>query len=257
MVRRRYSKEVVWARFANAVRWVEWCDDWRTATFDDVECWIAERDVSPASSRNLVGYLRAFYRWAMRQGSCDRDPTQMVDPFHVPGRLPRPATEEHIAVVLRDAEPQLAAMVALMAGGGLRCCEVSRLDWCDIDLVGARVRMTGKGMRQRVVTVSDRVRDRLAALDTTAGAVFVGPSGRRLSPARISQIVCRAFRAKGTTVVAHQLRHRFATLALQVDGADLLMVRDALGHANVSTTQIYTKVVPSRVDAMSRIVSIP
>ena len=230
----------------------------RSATFEDVEDWIAGRDVSPASSRNLLGYVRAFYRWAMRAGLVERDPTRLVDPYRVPARLPRPAPDHHIADILEAAPAQLVAIVALMAGAGLRCCEVSRLDWSDVDLIGGRVRVEGKGRRQRILDVSEDVRRAIAALDGIDGAVFAGPSGRRLSPARVSQIVCRAFDAIGADeVVAHQLRHRFATTALTMPGADLLAVRDALGHSNVATTQIYTAIVPGRVAAMSRAVPLP
>lgn len=257
MRRRGYSREVIWARFANANRWVRWCADWRSATFEDVEDWIAERDVSPASSRNLLGYVRAFYRWALRQGLLERDPTRLVDPYRVPHRLPRPATDDSIHAVLAMADSPLAAMVALMAGAGLRCCEVSRLDWADVDLLAGRIHVRGKGSKERVLDVSEDVRRRLAALDTVAGPMFVGARGRRLSPARVSQVVCRAFDAVESDTVAHQLRHRFATTALRLPGADLLAVRDALGHSSVATTQIYTAIVPGRVAAMSRAVTLP
>lgn len=257
MVRKRYAREVVWARWANARRWVAWCEDWRTATFEDVEDWIAERDVSPPSSRNLLGYVRAFYRWACRQGLVDADPTRLVDPYKVPRTLPRPAPEHDVRAVLDTADLELAAMVALMAGAGLRCCEVSRLDWDDVDLDGGQVRVHGKGAKERVIDVSDDVRLRLMMLDTVDGPVFRGPSGRRRSPARVSQIVCRALDAVGSGAVAHHLRHRFATAALRIPGADIMAVRDALGHSSVSTTQIYTAVVPGRVAAMSRAVTLP
>jgi site-specific recombinase XerD len=254
MKRRGYAKETRWARHANAVRWVRWVPDWRHATFRDVERWIDQRDVSPASERNLIGYLRAFYRWAIREGLCEIDPTVLVEWPRMPRRLPRPAPEQAIADVLEQADSLTAAMVALEAGGGLRCCEVSRLDWADVDLVEGRIRVTGKG-RERIVHLPGWARDRLAALPREDWAVFRGPYGRRLSPARVSQIVCRAFHGAGYSVVAHQLRHRAATIAYAQPGADPFTVRDFLGHASVATTLIYTKVAPSRVVAMSR--SIP
>ena len=258
MVRRGYAVETIWARWANAKRWVAWCDDWRTATVDDVETWIGERAVSAASSRNLLGHLRALYRWAIRHGLTDADPTRGVDPIRLPRRLPRPAPDHLIADVLEVADVQLTAMVALMAGAGLRCCEVSRLDWADVDLVAGRVIVAGKGGRERVVDVCQDIARSLAALDGTTGAVFAGRSGRRLSSARVSQIVCRGFDAVGAGgVTADQLRHRFATTALEQEAANLLMVRDALGHANVVTTQIYTAVTHGRVAAMTRAIRVP
>jgi integrase/recombinase XerD len=257
MRRRGYSREVIWARFANAIRWVSWSQDWRTATFEDVEDWIAERDVSPQSSRNLLGYVRAFYRWALRKGLVEHDPTQLVDPYRVPKLLPHPASDRDIHAVLESADAQLAAMVALMAGAGLRCCEVSRLDWRDVDVVGGRVHVHGKGAKERVIDVSADVRRRLAALDSSSGPVFVGKRGGRLSAARVSQIVCRALDAVESDATAHWLRHRFATTALRQPDADLLAVRDAMGHSSVATTQIYTLVVPGKTAAMSRAVMLP
>ena len=256
MLRRGYAKETIWARSANARRWVRWCPDWRTATFHDVETWVDRRRVSPASSRNLIGYLRAFYRWAMREGLCEANPTLMVDRYRLPRRLPRPADDTAIAEVLSQVDTRTAAMIALEAGGGLRCCEVSRLDWADVDLIEGRVRVLGKG-RQRIVHLPTWARDHLAALERSDFAVFTGRGGRRLSPARISQIVCRAFHAAGHRTVAHQLRHRAATVALAQPGADLLAVRDFLGHASVSATQIYAAIAPSRVVAMSRAIPAP
>jgi integrase/recombinase XerC len=89
------------------------------------------------------------------------------------------------------------------------------------------------------------------------GAVFVGQGGRRLSPARVSQRVGAAFAAQGLTTRAHQLRHRCATMALTMPDADLLAVRDLLGHANVATTQVYTAVVAGRTAATSRALRLP
>jgi integrase/recombinase XerC len=257
MRRRRYSREVIWARFANAVRWVAWCEDWRTATFDDVEDWIADRDVTPATARNLLGFVRAFYRWAMRQGLVDVDPTQLVEPFRVPRRLPRPAGDDDIARALDGADAELAAIIGLMAGAGLRCCEVSRLEWANVDLLAGTVTVRGKGDRERRIDVCRDVVRLLAALDAVDGPVFVGPSGKRRSPARVSQLVGARFHDLERPVTAHQLRHRFATKALEQPGADLLAVRDVLGHSSVATTQIYTAVVPGRAAAMSRAVTLP
>jgi len=89
------------------------------------------------------------------------------------------------------------------------------------------------------------------------GAVFTGPTGARLTAARVSQRVSRGFVAIGSSTTAHQLRHRCATQALQQPGVDLLAVRDLLGHSSVATTQVYTAVVPGRTAAASRALSMP
>jgi site-specific recombinase XerC len=181
----------------------------------------------------------------------------MVDLPRLPHRLPRPARDEHIGLVLASADAQLAAMVGLMAGAGLRCVELARLDWDDVDLEHGTVVVMGKGMKERTLELSRAVVCLLAALDGIDGPVFRGARGGRLSAARVSQIVCRAFRDEGLSTVAHQLRHRFATQALRDPAADLMAVRDLLGHSSVSTTQIYTLVVPGRAAKVCRAVDLP
>ena len=115
----------------------------------------------------------------------------------------------------------------------------------------------GKGNRERFVELGPDVVVQLAALDGVSGPVFVGASGRRLSPARISQIVCQAFRELGFVTVAHQLRHRAATEALKVPGTNLRAVQHMLGHASISSTEIYTAVAPELVGATSRALRLP
>jgi site-specific recombinase XerC len=144
-----------------------------------------------------------------------------------------------------------------MACAGLRCVEISRLDWCDVDLEAGRIVVMGKGMRERSLELAPDVVALLAALEGIDGPVFTGARGGRLSPARVSQRVCRAFHTAGYGTVAHQLRHRCATTALGLDGADILVVRDLLGHASVSTTQIYTAIIPGRVATVLRMLDLP
>lgn len=253
---RRYSPETVWARFAVARDWLGRHPE-LDADHRDVETWVADRDVGPGASRNLVTNLRAFYRWAMREGHASIDATALVDRPRVPARLPRPAPDMHIAHVLAGAEVGTAAIVALMACAGLRCVEVSRLDWADVDLGAGTVVVMGKGSRERLITLSADVVRCLAALDGVDGPVFPGPTGRRRSAARVSQIVNAAFRHLGYATTAHQLRHRCATTALRLPDADLLAVRDLLGHASVATTQIYTAVIPERTAATSAALTLP
>ena len=258
MHRRRYSRETIWARRAVAREWLGHVGvDWVTATFEDVEDWIATHDVSPATARNRLTNLRAFYRWTLRQGLTAADPTRLVDRWTVPHRLPRPARDVDIALVIESADARLVAMITLMACAGLRCCEVSRLDWSDVDLETGRITVNGKRARQRLIDVSDDVVRALAGLDGMAGPLFCGVKGGRLSAERVSQTVCRAFRAAGLATTAHQLRHRCATVALAMPEADLLAVRDLLGHSSVATTQIYTAITPGRVATISRAMQLP
>ena len=261
MVARGYASTTMTTRLSVAADWLAWRRGDLEAAHTDVERWAASRDVGPGTTRNLHVALRAFYRWAMRDGLVRHDPTQLADRPKVRAYLPRPAAEQDIARLLDGADVDMRAMLALMACAGLRCVECSRLDWADVDLHNGTVIVDGKGHRERMIDLSPDVVAALTVLavatPSRAGAVFVGHAGRRLSPARVSQRVSRAFREAGMTARAHQLRHRAATQALRQPGADLLAVRDLLGHANVSTTQVYTAVVPGRTAATSRALRLP
>lgn len=258
MRRRRYSRETIWARRAVARDWLGHIgDDWATATFEDVEDWIGGLDVCAATARNRLTNLRAFYRWALRQGLVTADPCRLVDRWPVPQRLPRPARDDQIVAVLGEVDARVGAMVTLMACAGLRCCEVSRLDWSDVDLERGRLTVNGKRSRQRMIDVSDDVVRAVAGLDGVEGPMFCGVKGGRLSAERVSQTVCRAFHSAGFATTAHQLRHRCATTALAMPDADLLAVRDLLGHSSVATTQIYTAITPGRVASISRAMHLP
>jgi site-specific recombinase XerD len=257
MVRRHYARTTIDGRMARARRWMRDEPGWRATDFRRVEEWVAELGVAPRSQRNALVALRAFYRWALREGLTDTDPTALVDGPRLPVPIPRPARDEHIAHVLAGAGAELAAIIGLMSCGGLRCGEVAGLRWGDVDLAEGSVHVTGKGSRERRVFLGAESVALLAALDGIDGPVFPGIDGGHRQPARVSQLVGRAFRAAGYRTTAHQLRHRAATTALTVPGVDLLAVRDMLGHASVATTQGYTAVVPGLAARASRGVKMP
>jgi len=257
----RFAPRTVWPRFAVAGEWLCRHPDPAAATYRDVEAWTRDRGLAASSTRALLVALRAFYRWLQREGLADGDPTTLVDRPKVPARLPRPAPDREIARLVQTDDVQLRALFALMSCAGLRCCECSRLDWRDVDLAAGTVIVNGKGDKERLISLSTDVTRTLAALRLASsrrdGAVFVGQTGRRMLAHRVSQRVNLAIHAAGYATTAHQLRHRCATAALQVPGADLLAVRDLLGHASVATTQIYTACLPERTAATSRALQLP
>ncbi|HEY6416350.1 MAG TPA: tyrosine-type recombinase/integrase [Acidimicrobiales bacterium] len=258
---RGLARATIGPRSVIAREWLARHPDPAVATYRDVEVWVRDRGLAASSTRALLVNLRAFYRWLAREGLAEVDPTSLVDRPKVPARLPRPAPEREVAWLGQTACVQMRALYALMALAGLRCCECSRLDWRDVDLVAGTVIVNGKGDRERLISLSGDVVTALAALRLASGrisgAVFVGPSGRRLMPWRVSQKVNQAMRAAGLSSRAHQLRHRCATVALQEADGDLLAVRDLLGHSSVSTTQIYTACLPERTAATSRALNFP
>ena len=257
LVRRRFAPGTIKGRIVVLRRWLDHVGaGWRSASHRDVESWIDTRPVSAAVQRNYVSMLRSFYRWAMREGLCERDPTALVDKPRLPRRLPRPAPDHEIAAVLATAPHHIATMVALMAGGGLRCCEVGALCWRDVRLEHCTIHVSGKGSRDRVVVLPEQVVWMLTMLDTHDGPVFVNRDGNPYSANRVSRLVRLQFMRHGYTTTAHQLRHRAASAALAVAG-DLLAVRDFLGHASVATTQGYTKVAGGAAAATSSAIKLP
>lgn len=256
MRRKRWARGTRIKRLMEASRYREAVPGWQTATWRDVERYVDGRDVAASTSRDIVSNLHAFYRWAGREGYCEHDPTALVDTVKVPKRLPRPARPDDIARALEIAAPRLAAIIALMAGCGLRCCEVAALRWDDIDLAAGVARVIGKGDRERTVWLGPGVVARLAALDTTTGPVFLNAYGRPASRAVISQNVNELFEQAGMTARAHRLRHWHATEALAQCGR-IEVVRDMLGHVSTATTEGYAQLVAGVAATVQQAIRLP
>ena len=256
----RFSENTIRPRMMVAREWIARHPDPEGLSYREVEEYIRDRQLCASSTRNLVVCLRAFYRWLLREGLATIDPTLLVDRPSVPMRLPRPAPDKVVGRMIARSGIQLRAMLGLMACAGMRCVECARLDWRDVDLDVGVVIANGKGQRERAIGLSPDVVRALRALrlaSTSKGAVFVGPSGRRLQAFRVSQLVNQYLRGEGETITAHQLRHRAVTEMYRLTGGDLLAVRDFLGHASVSTTQIYAKIADDRVDTWARRMEFP
>lgn len=238
-------------------RYIADVDEWRTATVHDVERWANSLGRSASSTRDAVSHVRTFYRWAIRTGQVTADPTATVDLPRARKRLPRPARDVAIMVAVMAADPPMRAMLALMAGAGLRCCEVAGLRWVDVDMIAGTVHVTGKYDRERVVEVGAPVRHALAAIDGPGAFVFTSPAtGRPYTPTRVSQLVNQHLRRCAAGCTAHQLRHRFATAAL-AECRDMTTVRDLLGHSSVATTEIYAAVTAGGAGSVSVSVGVP
>jgi integrase/recombinase XerC len=219
---------------------------WPTATADDVEAWLDGRRLSARSRYCALSHLSAFYRWAIRDGRAEVDPTVRIDRPKLPRRLPRPARRDLVVQAVDEAPPVMRAVLLCMVLAGLRCCEVARLDWRDVDLADRTAMIAGKGDRDRVVGLPSALLAALAALDGTAGPVFPGWQAEASAPGRIvSARVNDYLRRHGAGCTAHQLRHRYATNLLAATSGNLLAVQQALGHASVATTQVYALVDPS------------
>jgi integrase/recombinase XerD len=215
----------------------------------DVDDWLDGRQIAARGRYGLISHLHMFYIWAQRYGHATSDPTALVERPRLERRYPRPARKAAVNMAIDMATPELAAWLALMADAGLRCMEVAGLHWDHVDLeAGVILVRDGKGGHDRIVGIPQRLRARLAALDTTTGLVV----GRHLRPGRVSQIVNAYLEARGVEATAHQLRHLYATRLYAATNGNLLAVQHALGHASVTSTQIYAAIDPTRAIAAAQ-----
>lgn len=226
----------------------------------------ADRPLAPTTVERRAVAVRSFHRFCVREGLTESDPTERTRA----GRLPRPLPKAlHVEEVVRLIEaPDEAttlglrdrAMLELLYGSGMRISELTALDRDDIDFESATVRCRGKGGRERIVPLGSharhavdaymvRSRPALIARSPKGGhALFVSARGQRLTRQGAWKIVkSYVERLKlGKRVSPHTLRHSCATHMLD-GGADIRVVQEALGHARLTTTQIYTAVSQQRL----------
>ncbi|MBE2241681.1 MAG: tyrosine recombinase XerC [Burkholderiaceae bacterium] len=232
-----------------------------------VRRWAAQLHGAGLSPRSVALHLsawRGFYRWLGRDAAVQANPVEGVRAPKAAKPLPKAlavdqsvALAEHRGTGNAALEARDACIVELLYGSGLRIAELVGLDvrasaaargW--IDVPGAEAHVLGKGSKRRSVPIGSAARAAIAAWlplrELLAGseqpALIVGRNGTRLTASQIrSRLKMRAIEAGITSHVhPHMLRHSFASHLLQSSG-DLRAVQELLGHANISTTQVYTK----------------
>ncbi|HEV3212636.1 MAG TPA: tyrosine-type recombinase/integrase [Acidimicrobiales bacterium] len=210
--------------------------------------------------------LRAYFSWLERTGAIAADPTARLTASVSGSRLPALAGRDELERLLDaalDPDDALAvrdrAVCELLYAAGLRVSELCGLDLDDVDLEGRLVTVTGKGDKQRRVPIHaacaaavaawrDGPRRELVRPDSPGSALFFNRRGRRLGPRDVRRLL--AARAGGP-LHPHALRHTYATHLLE-GGADLRVVQELLGHANLTTTQVYTHVSKDRLQRVHR-----
>jgi integrase/recombinase XerC len=255
---------------------------------DDVRRFLAERharDAAASLGRKLAA-LRAFFRYLVREGVLEADPSAGIPAPRTPRRLPRPLAVDDCQVLMSPpqqqhdrkpgssgraaseetswAELRDAAIAELLYGAGLRVGELVGLDVRDVDLTRGEVRVQGKGGKERVVPLPAAARAALGAWlaprrrpGVLGEPLFValrkrrGEAPRRLDARDVRRRLARRALAAGLAdrVHPHRLRHSYATHLLDM-GADLRAIQELLGHASLSTTQKYTAVSAERLVAV-------
>jgi site-specific recombinase XerD len=213
---------------------------------------------APATAARKLSAMRGAYAWLHARDRVPRDPAAVVPGPKQPRTLPATLNAHELGTLL-DRRPRQdplplrdRALLELLYGCGLRASEACSLRVRDVDLEGRRVRVTGKGDKQRVVPLGTEalraIREYLRngrpelAGEVASQTLFVSIRGRPLAPSDVRRALASALRREGLPSRSpHALRHSFATHLLE-GGADLLSIQELLGHASVATTQVYTHV---------------
>ena len=263
-------------------RYIDWLEargvaDMASVTTNDVQAFVAwlrspaERgglDLAASSTARLASSVRGFHRFLDEEGEVSSDVTSEVATPSLPDRLPKALTVDQVTQLLEAAggeEPaQLRdrALLEVLYATGTRISEAINLDVDDVIGDSDMIRVTGKGDKQRLVPLGSyaraaidaylvRARPIFSARGGADPALFLGVRGRRLSRTAAWNILQQiAERAELSEHVSpHVLRHSFATHLMQ-GGADVRVVQELLGHASVSTTQIYTRVTAEALREM-------
>ena len=222
--------------------------------------------LSPRSSARRLSTLRRFYRYLLREGLIGEDPTADVRSPSLGRPLPKSITEASVEKLLA-APPETIlgvrdrAMLETMYASGLRVSELVALALNELDLTTGLVRVTEKGGKERIVPLGDEATSRLGDYlksarssllgEQKSGAVFLTRRGQPMTRQAFWQLIKRYSAAAGidSSLSPHSLRHAFATHLLN-HGADLRSVQMLLGHADLSTTQIYTHVAKARLQTL-------
>lgn len=209
---------------------------------------------SGRSIQRLLSALRGLYRFLMHEGRARTNPAQGIAAPKSGKRLPHTLHQEAIGQLLDSTRDDSAlalrdrAIIELIYSSGLRLAEVLGLDVDTIDFGSGLLTVTGKGQRSRTLPVGETAmavtrewmaRRRDLVRDSTERALFVSRRGTRLSSRSVQQRLAQIGKQQGVALHPHLLRHSFASHLLEASG-DLRAVQELLGHANLSTTQIYT-----------------
>lgn len=243
--------------------------DWEWAGIDRLairsfmgDC-ATRRGLAKRSIARKLSAVRSLFRFLHVEETIDANPARAVRAPKLERTLPGFLTREQVETIFASAEARAMeggfastrnlAIVELFYSTGMRVSELQQLNTGDVDLIAERVRVMGKGRKERIVPVGrhalaalrrhePRREERVAAVaGADRRALFLGQGGKRLSVRQIQNVVCGFLDrvSEDSGLSTHSLRHSFATHLVDA-GADLMAVKELLGHASLSTTQIYT-----------------
>ncbi len=230
----------------------------------DIRRFVAQLSTAHASRRTIarkLSCLRSFFRYLCREGTLEHNPAAAVPTPKLERRLPQFLDEQQV-VRLLDAPPTNTwrglrdrAMLETLYSTGTRVSELVGLNLDDLDEISGTMLVRGKGKKERLCPIGETalraIRSYLAKRPKTLRvpyAIFVSQKGTRITTRQVDRLLVRYVRQAQlpAAIGPHALRHSFATHLLD-RGADLRSVQELLGHANLTTTQIYTHVTAQRL----------
>jgi len=223
--------------------------------------YLKEREYAPSTVARKVAATKSFIHFLVTEDFIEDDPTATLDSPKVKKQLPKAIPSEEMELLLAEPAKRSTpkaqrdkAMLELMYATGMRATELVELDIDDINLPSSSVRVIGKGDKERIIPIHARAvqaietylrKGRLQLLkDPDEKALFLNPRGKRLTRQGLWLIIKDYVERAGLApdITPHTFRHSFATHMLESKEATLVDVQQFLGHANISTTQIYTRV---------------
>ncbi|PYK06960.1 MAG: site-specific tyrosine recombinase XerD [Verrucomicrobia bacterium] len=256
----------------------QWCaakkkiDHPYSVTLPVISEYLADRKhagLSASSIKLIVIALKIFFRFLASNGAVERDPAEALALPRIERYLPETLNELQVEQLLEKINVKILhglrdrAMIELLYASGLRASELANARLENLNCEERILRVTGKGNKTRIVPVGRKACEALAAYLSaerpkfvkrrSSSEIFLSERGTKLTTARIWQIVKKHARHSGLekNIYPHLLRHSFATHLLG-NGADLRIIQEMLGHADISTTQVYTHVDQQRLKAVHR-----
>ncbi|MFC1674486.1 tyrosine recombinase XerC [Candidatus Omnitrophota bacterium] len=219
---------------------------------------LKERGLSNRTVSRRISSLRSFFKFLTRENYLKSNPIVSLSSPKLDKHLPSFLTEDEVSKLIGAVIPKDEAglrdrtVLETFYSTGIRISELVGLNVDDLDLIGCIVKVRGKGKKERVVPIGDKavsaIREYLDKRKKKTEVLFLNKSGSRISDRGVRNIIKKYIRLTSIKqdVSAHTLRHSFATHLLN-RGADLRSVQELLGHANLSTTQIYTHLTTEKL----------
>ncbi|MDH5436427.1 MAG: tyrosine recombinase XerC [Gammaproteobacteria bacterium] len=259
---KRFSKHTCQHYQTELERFCCYCDNNAIAQWKDLNTFHVRQYIASEHRRGLKGSslqrslsaLRSFFKYLQREAIVENNPVTGISAPKTGKRLPRTLDVDQVNKLLDiDTHDPLAlrdqTIMELMYSSGLRLSELVSLDINDVDLADGTVRITGKGDKTRIVPVGNQacsavrqwLKQRVQLIRSEEHALFIGKTGNRLSQRAVQKRLRDWAVKQGIDghVHPHMLRHSFASHMLESSG-NLRAVQEMLGHADISTTQIYT-----------------